>query len=439
MRLLAAGVNHRTAPIGTREKLALHPDHQARVLRELVELPDVVESLILSTCNRFELYVVESAGRADLLVDDLVVQATGVEAAVIQPHLYVHENAEAARHLFEVASGADSMVLGECEIVGQVREAADTARGARTLGTVLTRLTDRALEAGKRARTETSIDQGCVSLASIAVSLSRQICGDPRRTTVLVVGAGETAELTLQRLVDSGTRKVFIANRTLSRAKRLAESFGGQAIPLSDICEAMVEADVVIASTHAPHPIIREPQMRPVVRARGARPLFVIDLAVPRDVDPAVGDLENVFLYDIDSLEETVAGALHGRESQLPRVREICGEVAEEFWTWAASLDLVPTLLELRERAEALRQRELERALALMGELTPRQQKHLHLLTKRMVQGLINGPLDRVRAKASDGDGAAYLSVLRELFSLDEPSAEPGDEAAVEAEGDADE
>jgi glutamyl-tRNA reductase len=239
--------------------------------------------------------------------------------------------------------------------------------------------------------------------------------------------------------VASGTRKVFIANRTLSRARGLAESFGGHAIPLSDLYEAMVEADVVVASTHAPHPIIREPEMRSVVRARGARPLFLIDLAVPRDVDPAVGNLENVFLYDIDSLEGSIADALRGRESQLPRVREICGEAAEEFWTWAASLDLVPTLLQLRERAEAVRQRELDRALALMGELTPRQQKHLHLLTKRIVQGLIHGPLDRVRAKAANGDGAAYLSVLRELFSLDESSIEPGDRAPVETEEDADE
>jgi glutamyl-tRNA reductase len=271
------------------------------------------------------------------------------------------------------------------------------------------------------------------------VSLCRQICGDPRRTTVLVVGAGETAELTLQRLVESGTRRVFIANRTLARAEELAESFGGRAIVLSDIYEVMAEADVVIASTHAPHPIVREPQMRPVVRARGARPLFLIDLAVPRDVEPAVGNLENVFLYDIDSLEGSVADALRGREGQLPRVREICGDAAEEFWGWAASLDLVPTLLELRERAEVVRQRELDRVLALMGELTPRQQRHLHLLTKRIVRRLIGGPLDRARAKAGEGNGAAYLSVLRDLFSLNESSVNTDDEVPLEAKEDADE
>jgi glutamyl-tRNA reductase len=437
MRLLAAGVNHKTAPVAVREKLALHPDHQAEVLRNLAEHPDVAEALILSTCNRFELYVVESVCQTGLPIEDLVAEAAHTEPEVVGPHLYTLENLEAARHLFGVASGADSMVLGECEIMGQVRDAADIARGARTLGTVLTRLTDYALQTGKRARNETSIDQGCVSLASIAVSLSRQICGDPRRMTVLVVGAGDTAELTLKRLVECGTRKVFVANRTLARAVRLAEEFGGQAIPLSGIYEAMAEADVVIASTHAPHPIVREPEMRPVVRARGARPLFLIDLAVPRDIDPTVGNLENVFVYDLDSLEAAVTDALRGRESQLPRVKEICAEAAGEFWAWAASLDLLPTLLELREKAEALRKQELERAVALMGDLSPRQQKHLHLLSKRIVQGLIGEPLDRLRSKACEGDGLAYLSVLRELFDLTESESEAA--GADAPEGDLDE
>ncbi len=423
MRLLAGGVSHKSAPVEIRERLALHPQRQAQALRDLVALPDVAEAFVLSTCNRFELYVAESPCSTGLGTDQLVTRMTGVPLADIRPHLYAHEDEVAARHLFEVASGADSMVIGECEIMGQVKEAADLARAAGTLGTVLTRLTDTALQTGKRARRETTIDQGCASVASVAVSLARQICGDPRRTTVLLIGAGETAELTLQRLIDGGTEHVFIANRTPGRATALAETYGGHAVPFDAIYETMVEADVVIASTSAPHAVVHAEPMRQVVRRRGARPLFMIDLAVPRDIEPESGDLDGVFVYNIDSLQEAVEEALRGRGSQLPRVREICAEAAQEFRTWAGSLDLVPTLLELREQAEGIRQREYERALRDMGQLNARQRKQLHLLTKRLVQGLIDAPLSRLRSKACDGDGLAYLAATRELFGLAEPSS----------------
>jgi glutamyl-tRNA reductase len=433
MRLLVAGVNHKSAPVEIREKLALPSQRQTDALCDLVALPDIAEALILSTCNRFELYAVESACSTGVGIDQLVSRVTGAQLHEVRPHLYAYEGQAVAQHLFEVASGADSMVLGECEIMGQVKAAADLARGAGTLGTVLTRLSDTALQAGKRARRETTIDQGCASVASVAVSLARQICGDPRRTTALLVGAGETAELTLQRLVDAGIERVLIANRTPGRATILAETYGGEAVPFPEIYDSMAEADVVIASTSAPHAIVHADPMRQVVRKRGARPLFMIDLAVPRDIEPEAGDLDNVFLYNIDSLQEAVEEALRGRESQLPRVQRICEQAAEEFWGWAASLDLVPTMLELRERAEAVRQREFDRALRELGPLNAKQQKQLHLLTKRLVQGIIDEPLARLRSKACEGDGLAYLTVLRELFSLTGADA---DAAPREADGD---
>ena len=418
MRLLAAGVNHKSAPVEIRETLALPSQRQIDALRDLVALPDIAEALILSTCNRFELYAVASACSTGAGIDQLVSRVTGVALHQVRPHLYAYEDQAVAQHLFEVASGADSMVIGECEIMGQVKEAADLARGAGTLGAVLSRLVDTALQAGKRARRETSIDQGCASVASVAINLTRQICGDPRRSTVLLVGAGETAELLLQRLMEGGAERVFIANRTPGRATLLAETYGGQAVAFADLYDSMVEADVVIASTSAPHAIVHAEPMRRVVRRRGARPLFIIDLAVPRDVEPEAGGLDNVFLYNIDSLQEAVEEALRGRESQLPRVRQICEEAAREFWGWAASLDLVPTMLEFRQRSEAIRRRELERALRDLGPLNAKQQKQLHLLTKRLVQVLIDEPLARLRSKACDGDGLAYLMVLRELFHL---------------------
>ncbi len=432
MQLLAAGLNHKTAPIEVRERLALHPTRQLEVLRELCAHSDVAECLLLNTCNRFEIYVVAPVCQAGLDVHELTARVTNTDVRAFDEHLYVYDGVHAARHLFEVASGADSMVLGETEIMGQVKQAADIARAAGTLGTALSRLTDTALQAAKRARGETSIDDGCASVASIAVGLARQICGDPCRSTVLLLGAGETAELTLQRLMDCGTPCVFVANRTLSRARGLAEACGGQVVPFADIYQAMAETDVVIASTSAPHPVVHAEQMRQVVRDRGARPLFVIDLAVPRDVEPQVGDLENVFLYNIDSLQEAVDEALKHRASQLPRVKQICAEAAAEYWAWASSLDLMPTILGLRDRAESIRQEEFDRALGLMGDLTPRQRKHLHLLTKRLVQGLIGEPLQRLRRRACEGDGLAYLSMLQELFDLSEgerDGAERGDDS----------
>jgi glutamyl-tRNA reductase len=419
MRLLAAGVSHKSAPVEIRERLALPAQRQTDALRDLVALPDVAEAFVLSTCNRFELYAAESPCSTGIGIDQLVARFTGVPLGEVRPHLYTQEDEAAARHLFEVASGADSMVIGECEIMGQVKDAADLARGAGTLGMVLSRLTDTALQAGKRARRETTIDQGCASVASVAVSLARQICGDPRRMTALLVGAGETAELTLQRLMDGGTERVFIANRTPGRATALAQTYGGHAIAFEGLYETMAEADVVIASTSAPHAVVHAEPMRQVVRKRGARPLFMIDLAVPRDIEPEAADLDNVFVYNIDSLQEAVEEALRGRESQLPRVRAICAETARDFRTWAASLELLPTMLELRDRAEAIRQREYDQALHDMGQLNAKQQKQLHLLTKRLVQGLIDAPISRLRAKACDGDGLAYLAAMRELFGLD--------------------
>jgi glutamyl-tRNA reductase len=434
MRLLAAGVNHKSAPIEVREKLALTSARQAGALRWLVALPEVAEALLLNTCNRSELYVVESGCGAGADMEQLICRDTGTTPDAVRPHLYFHEDQSAAQHLFEVASGADSMVLGECEIMGQVKEAADLARGAGALGMALSRLTDTALQTGKRARRETTIDQGCASVASVGVSLARQICGDLGRSAVLLVGAGETAELTLQRLMDAGARRIFIANRTPGRATILAETHCGQAVPFEEIGATMVEMDVVLTSTSAPHAIIHTASMREVVRRRHSRPLFIIDLAVPRDVEPDVGDLDNVFLYNIDSLQEAVEEALRGRESQLPRVRQICAEASAEFWAWAASLDLVPTMVQLRRKAEAVRLREYERALQEMGQLNTRQQKQLHLLTKRLVQGLLDEPLSRLRARACDGDGLAYLAVLRELFRLPEPGPEDAESEGGDAE-----
>jgi glutamyl-tRNA reductase len=263
----------------------------------------------------------------------------------------------------------------------------------------------------------------------VAVSLARQICGDPRRSGVFLIGAGDTAELVLQRLRDAGVERSAIANRTPGRATILAERYGGRAVAFEGIYEALVEADVVIASTSAPHAIVHLEPMRQVVRRRGARPLFIIDVAVPRDVEAEVGDLDNVFLYNIDGLQEAVAEALRGRESQLPRVRSICSEAAGEFWTWAGSLDVVPTMLQLRGWAEEIRRAELERALHDLGPLNARQQKQLHLLSKRLVQALVDAPLGRLREKACDGDGFAYVTVLRDLFRLTgaEPQEAPGE------------
>jgi len=416
LRLSLAGVNHETAPLKLRERLALCPADQERILRDLRQRKHPVEALILSTCNRIELYTVGAEGRRGKTASELFATIARRRVPDLRDHLYSLEGLEAARHLLEVAAGIDSMVLGEREVVAQVKEAARQARQVGTLGTVLTRLTDAALSASKEVRTQTRIDRGHISLASVAVDLARREFGDLSAATILILGAGKTSELTVKRLMENRPKRLLVANRTHTRAERLAGELGGEALPMQNLDPGVAQADVVVCSTGAPHPILRKPGLFKLMQQRPNRPLVLIDLAVPRDIEPTARTIPNVVLYDLDDLKGIVEETAAERRRELPRAREIVNAHAAAFWQWAGALAFGPTVAALRQRAEQIRAAQVEEFLPRLGRLSSSQRKALHLLTKRLTSRLLDAPLSSLRARAADGDRLRYLDMLRTLF-----------------------
>jgi glutamyl-tRNA reductase len=420
-KLAMAGVNYKTAPVSVRERLALSNGMLESALSAFPSSPDAPEVLIVSTCNRTEVY---AAPRSDCSAVpepvQLLARPRDLRAEDLQPYLYQADDEAAVRHLFAVAAGVDSMILGEHEVLGQVRNAAEAARKAGTLGKVLDRLCNQAIATGRRVRTETGIGQGALSVASVAVELAESIFADLTRAKVLILGAGENSELVAARLVDCGVNSVLVGNRTFERAAQLAERFGGRAVHFDALDDELCHADIVIASTGAPHHVISCGQVQLAMRRRRQRPIFCIDLAVPRDIDPLVGSLENVFLYDIDDLEQVVAANTRERESELPQARRIIEEEAASFARWMHSLDTLSTVLALREKAERARDEEVRRALGRMRSLTRGEEKAIHDLSKALVSRLIGEAIEQLQSRACDEGTHGRVQALRELFALDE-------------------
>lgn len=417
LELQVVGMSHRTAPIDAREALAFEPAQVRDALRLAKEEDALRETLILSTCNRTEAYCLAAdPERAEARLRDLVSRLKGRDLLGPGPHRYLHRQVEAVRHLLRVASGLDSMVLGEMQILGQVKDAHSLAREAGATGPVLDRLLGSALHAGKRARAETEIGAGAVSVASAAVALATKVFGDLGRRHVLVVGAGETGRLAARHFGESRPARLLIANRTLAKAEELAAELGGEALPLGALPEALSRVDVVVCATRAPGVVISEELVRRVVRERPDRPLVLVDIAVPRDVDPAVARLENVFLYPIDAVETLVDQNLARRRREVPRVEAIVEEETERFLAWMRSLGAVPLLRELREHFERVRAEEVGKSLK---HFSLAEQERIEHLTKALINKLLHLPTTRLKAldPASEA-GLARLHVVRELFDL---------------------
>ena len=423
MHLSVAGVSHRSAPIAIREQLHLTPEATRQLVREVVRSGE--EVAILSTCNRTEWYVLDRDGstsrriRARLTGDD----------PTFQPYLYHYEGAAAARHLFRVAGGLDSLVLGEAQILGQVREAFELAREAGTVGPILEQLGRKALEAGKRIRSETGIGRGTASISSAAVHLARAIFPDLAGSQVLVLGAGEMATLTARHLREQGARAVIVANRNqppgpaggcrLRRPGRRVRRAGA----------LLVASDIVISSTAAPHAVIRRELLERILPARRGRPLYIIDIAVPRDVEVACGELEGVTLHNIDDLEQVVAANLTQREAHLEAAERVVEETVAEFVAWWRSRAAAPLIRALFDHAAAIREAEVARALRRLGELDPRQREVVEAMASAIVNKLLHRPVTRLKAALAHGDGRAYLQSLQDLFGLElPPGGEPGPE-----------
>ncbi|MGD9049159.1 MAG: glutamyl-tRNA reductase [Anaerolineae bacterium] len=429
MQIVQAGLSHKTAPVEIRESFAL-PDLPA-ALRILC--PDngcgpgyALEGAILSTCNRLEIYaVVECADPSQQNLRDYLAEVSAVPQQTFGPYLQVREGEAAITHLCEVACGLDSMVLGESQIQGQVAETLQLALAHGTAGPVINALFRAALQAGKRARTETAINEHATSISHVAVELALQIFDDLAAKTVALVGAGEMAELAAKNLVDNGVGGLLVINRSAGRASGLASRFGGEAVGWDRLNQALWRSDIVISSTSAPHAILRRETMANVMHMRRNRPLFVIDIAVPRDVEPAVGELPNVFLYDIDDLQQVLEANLEQRRREVPRVQGIVREEVAGFTDWLRARDVVPTIVDLRQHVDGLREAELAWAMQKLDYLSDQERSVIMAFSQRLVNKILHQPTVRLKQQASGREVYRYTEAVRELFGIGSDEGKP--------------
>jgi glutamyl-tRNA reductase len=419
MAVVVVGLNHTTAPVAVRERLAFSDATLAEALAHF-RPPEVQELVILSTCNRVELYMQTNDVDASVASAVAFVAAChAVPPTQFTPHLYQLSDLEAVRHLFRVAASLDSLVLGEPQILGQVKASYLAAHAAGRTGLILAHLFERALRVAKAIRTETGISDHAVSVSYAAVELAKKIFESLQQRTVMVLGAGDTAALAARHLVSQGVSSVFIANRTSERAVYLAQALQAKAIPWEAFPEHLAYTDIVVSSTSAPHPIIEPAMVREAMRARRSRPMFFIDIAVPRDVDPAVNTLENVFLYDIDDLQNVVQENRRERQREALAAEEFVWQEVRQFEQWLAVRDAVPTIVALRQQAEAMRQQELEKALHKFGPLDERQRRVLEALTCGIVNKLLHAPTVSLKRASQEGQVRDAVHLVRHLFNLD--------------------
>jgi glutamyl-tRNA reductase len=428
--LIVLGVSHNTAPVAMRERLALTERAGKRFLQELVAHEAISEAVAISTCNRTEIYfVTNDPVRAEAELLGRLSRDADIRPIELAAVVYSPRNCDAARQLYRVTAGLDSMIVGEAEVQGQVKRAYEAALDAGTTGPLTNRLFGAALQAGKRARSETGIGRERVSVSTVAVDLARDVVGDLASRSVVIIGAGETAELTAQALADQGVRTVFVANRHADRARSLAERFGGEVGSLDSLPARMQEADIVVASTSSPHPIVGADELEVVMRARGGRPLVLIDIAVPRDIEHACGEIEGVSVYDMDDLQAVVARNLGVREAERERAEAVVEEEIQRFARWLGQLDVMPTITSLREHGADIVDQVLAENAGRWETASPRDLARIEAVARAVMQRLLHEPT--IRLKES---GHGRQQVLRELFGLEDPPVaaeapadEPGD------------
>ena len=426
--LLALGVSHKTAPLDLRERLSLTEGRAVGALRELTAADGIHEAAALSTCNRTELYlIVSDPVEAESTALGVLTRQAELRPTELLGHLYSLRSSEAVRQLFRVTAGLDSMIVGEAEIQGQVRRAYELALVEGATGPILNRLFRGALAAGGRAREETAIGERGVSIPSVAVELARRTLGDLGGRRVLVIGAGETAELVARALVARGVSTVFVANRHHDRAIGLAQRFGGAAVRLEELPEQLGEADIVVSATNSPHHIVERDELEQVMKSREGRPLLLIDIAVPRDIEPECREIKGVTLHDIDDFQQIVERNASGREAEARRVEPILDAEQDRFERWLASLTVVPTVASLRERADEIVERILDENEGRWESLSDADRERMAAMARAVASRLLHEPTLRMKRSAGSDDAYLYVSALRELFGLDvetEPEAE---------------
>ncbi len=432
--LLALGISHKTAPVELRERLAFTATAAVEFAGQALDTAEVREAVVLSTCNRTELYlVVGDAVRGESDVLGLLAGRAAIRPLELAGAIYSPRNCEAARQLFGVTAGLESMIVGEAEIQGQVKRAYEAALAAGHTGPLSNRLFSAALTAGKRVRSETSIGSSRVSVPSVAVDLAADVLGSLEDSHVTILGAGETSELTAQALADQGAGTIFVANRHADRALGLAQRFGGSVVGLDGLPEQLALADIVVCSTASPHAIVGVEELELVVSRRAARPLLLIDIAVPRDVDPRCGELPGVTLYDIDDLQGVVERNLNTRASEVPRAQEIVEEEIHRFARWLGQLDTLPTVSALHQHADALVEQVLAENAGRWESASPRDMARVEAVARAVAKRLLHEPTIRLRS-LSEERGHSSLELVRELFGLREGVAPEEGAAAATGE-----
>jgi glutamyl-tRNA reductase len=427
--LLALGVSHKTAPLDLRERLSLTEGSAAGALRELTDAAGIHEAAAISTCNRTELYlIVSDPVEAESTALGVLTRQAEIRPTELLGHLYSLRSTEAARHLLRVTAGLDSMILGEAEIQGQVKRAYELALVEGVTGPILNRLFRGALAAGGRAREETGISEKGLSIPSVAVELARRALGDLSDRRVLVIGAGDTAELVAKALVARGVHSVFVANRHYDRAIGLAQRFEGTAVRIEELPEQLQGADIVVSATHSPHHIVERDDLAQVMAGRESRPLLAIDIAVPRDISPDCREIGGVSVYDIDDVQKIVERNASGREAEAKRAELILEAELDRFERWLASLEVVPTIAALRERGDEVVRRVLAENSSRWQDLDEADRERIEAMAKAIASRLLHEPTLRMRRAAGSDDAYHYVSALRELFGLD-PEVEPEAEA----------
>ena len=417
MNLIVIGVNHQTAPVEVREQFTISEARLPEALKTLAAQPGIEEAMIVSTCNRVEL--IARTKDADANLDGCLKKMYGVDAQSYRKYLYEYRERDAIRHVFRVASSLDSMVVGEPQILGQVKEAYATARAVGALNSQLDALYSRAFAVAKRVRTETAIATSAVSIASVAVELAQKIFGNLEGKSVYLVGAGKMCELAARHLLAHGATKLYVGNRTYERAAALAKKFNGEPISFDHLYETVDRADIVISSTGAPHTIFRKEHGERFLARRKNRPMFFIDIAVPRDVDPEMNKLDGIFVYDIDDLQQVVASHISDRRAEADRAEAIVQLEVDRFQARLQTLDVVPTIVSLQEHLETVRQAEIDRVRGRLGMLTPEQEMAIEALSRAIINKIMHTPITTLKSAARESsESTTIVDLVRKLFNL---------------------
>lgn len=418
MNIIIVGLNHKTAPVKVRERLSFPPHTIHEPLKRLSNL--VNEAVILSTCNRVEIIAVSgNMERGVWGVKQFLSDYHNIPLETLDEHLYLYRGEEAVRHLFKVAGGLDSMVMGEPQILGQVKDAYGYAIQHKSAGVIINKLFHRAFSAAKRVRTETGIGTTAVSVSYAAVELAKKIFGSLEGKSIMLIGAGEMAELSALHLLNSGVKEIIVVNRTYERAVEVARNFKGTPIMFREFGHYLKKIDIVITSTSAPKFIIGPTLVEEVIRERRNKPMFFIDISVPRNIDPLVNNIDNVYLYDIDDLQGVVSANLKERAKEAKEAERIIEEEVERFSRWVKTLDVVPTITSLKKRFEGIRSGELEKALEVLKDLSQEEREIIEAMTKAIVNKILHQPMTHLKKEANGVEGDFYIEATRRLFDLD--------------------